>query len=70
MSNVISGKSLLQIVSNAVGLKFQRTRRIIIDIPYDGVALVYAEMIGEEELLEIDYSSLNGYTIKKASDKK
>lgn len=68
MSNVIHGRSLLKVVSKAVGLEFQKMRRIIIDIPYDGVVLIYAEMIGESELLEIDYSSLSGYTIKKASD--
>lgn len=68
MSNVIHGRSLLNVVSEAVGLEFQKMRRIIIDIPYDGVVLIYAEMIGEDELLKIDYSALNGYTIKKASD--
>lgn len=60
MSNTIMrGSELLEKVCEAVGVDFQKTRRIVLDIPFDDWVAVYVEMIGDERLLEIS-TTLNG----------
>ena len=43
-------------VSNKLGL--ENTRRIIIDIELDDIVLIYAELIGDERLYNINMNKL------------
>jgi len=50
---VITGISLQEALVEA-GIIPSNCRRIVIDIPYDGLAMVYYECLGSDKLLEFD----------------
>ncbi len=59
---IVLGKELGKRICEKLGLK--RVRRLVIDIPYDGVVTVYVEQLGTTALLNIDMQS-DGIKIKE-----
>jgi hypothetical protein len=57
MSEPILGSDLLIKLCAAVGVDPNRTQRVIIDAAYNDVTLVYVQMVGTIELLNIDFTS-------------
>lgn len=50
----------------AIGIDTSLWRHIIIDIPYDGVATVYVEMMADEEKFDLLSPSVEGMKIVRA----
>lgn len=56
MKNVILADGLMREIVTKLGL--DHVRRIILDLPHDGVATIYVEFLADERMYEIDFSNL------------
>jgi hypothetical protein len=66
--NFLSGKEFAKQICEKSGIDFDTTKRIVIDVPLDGIVTIYVEKIGTRKLLDIDMQS-NGINIKEAGAK-
>lgn len=64
MSDVIPAKDLLKQVCEKLGIPYNLTRRIVLDIPYNDIITVYVELVGTDALLDIRFES-DGIDIKE-----
>ena len=55
MVRPIAARNLLREICD--NLKLEHVRRIIIDLNYDSVGLLYVEMIADERMYEIDFKN-------------
>ena len=65
MSNIIAGNNsdFLSNLCKGVGVDSTRVRRIVLDVNYANVVLVYVEMLGTDDLLNVSFN-LNGIEVK------
>jgi hypothetical protein len=61
---IANGRRLLPILCAALNIDFQTVRRVVLDVPYDGIVTVYVEQIARADLLEIKMES-DGIQIKE-----
>ncbi len=65
---VISGAGLIHALEDAGIISPDvRARRIVIDAKYDGLVIIYAELIGDERLLNVA-TTLEGIEITRGDD--
>lgn len=53
-------------VCNALGLTAASVRRVILDMPSDGVVVAHVELFADNRVFQIDWSRLNGAEVKYA----
>jgi len=57
MRDIVLGNELLKQICEKIGIDYNLTRRVVLDIPYDDVVTVYVEKLGTKALLDIDLQS-------------
>ena len=58
-----NGDVLAEQICEAMGVDLMKVRRIVIDVPFEGMSLVYLELVGDAKLLDINWrESLGGVT--------
>ena len=54
----IKASSLYDQIRAALDIGTDLIRRIVIDLPFDGVATVYIEMLADERMLRVDWGTI------------
>jgi len=62
-ARAIVGISLLDKVASALLIDPGLVRRIVLDLPYDGVAVAYVETLVDKKMLEIEWD-MSGVVIR------
>lgn len=63
-ARAIVGISLLDKVASALLIDPGLVRRIVLDLPYDDVAVAYVELLMDQKVLEIEWD-MSGIVIRK-----
>lgn len=63
-SPIIDSRELSLQICKALGLDPGKTRRIVIDLSTNEPVTVYAEMYGDQKMLEIDWTAIYGAEVR------
>lgn len=70
MAKVITDKTLMPLLCEAIGVKIENVQRIVIDCGWNDVVKIYVQQVGREPLLQFDWATfLQGRDVMFADQK-
>lgn len=66
---IVINAEVLCKIADALGIEKEHLRRIVIDLPYNDVPVIYTEQLGDRRLLEIGWAEFKDkMQVKKVAD--